>query len=222
MNGDVGGGGEATPMRVFLSYARLDRPRIQSLITALEDSGLEVWWDARINGGALFAKTIAAALEASDAVIVVWSKLSIESNWVLDEAMHGRDRGRLIPVSFDGSESPLGFRQFHTIDLSAWTGDPQSPQWAATLHAIAAVAGTPIPLPPRRTTVVRITRRRVIAGGTGLAIAAATGAAYLTWRHAKIAPSSDSVAVLPFRNLSADASQAFFSDGLTEEMRIAL
>ena len=209
-------------MRVFLSYARLDRPRIQPLITALEDSGLEVWWDARINGGALFAKTIAAALEASDAVIVVWSKLSIESNWVLDEAMHGRDRRRLIPVSFDGSQSPLGFRQFHTIDLSAWTGDTQSPEWAGTLHAIGVVAGTPIPLPLRRTPMARITRRRVIAGGTGLAIAAATGAAYLAWRHTKIAPSSNSVAVLPFQNLSADASQAFFSDGLAEEMRIAL
>ncbi len=209
-------------MRVFLSYARLDRPRIQPLIGALENSGLEVWWDARIDGGALFAKTIAAALEASDAVIVIWSKLSIESNWVLDEATHGRDRRRLIPVSFDGSESPLGFRQFHTIDLSAWTGDTQSAEWASMLHAIGVVMGTPIPLPQRRTTVARFTRRRVIAGGTGLAIAAATGTVYLIWRHAKIAPSSNSVAVLPFQNLSADASQAFFTDGLAEEMRIAL
>lgn len=222
MNTDVEGGGKATPMRVFVSYARLDRPRIQPLIAALEDSGLAVWWDARIDGGALFAKTIAAALEASDAVIVVWSKLSIESNWVLDEAMYGRDRRRLIPVSFDGSESPLGFRQFHTIDLSAWTGDTQTAEWAATLHAISAVAGTPIPLPPRRRPMARITRRHVIVSGTGLAIAAATGAAYLTWRHAKVTPSSNSVAVLPFQNLSADASQAFFSDGLADEMRIAL
>jgi TolB-like protein/Tfp pilus assembly protein PilF len=225
MNGDADGSGGATPLRVFLSYARLDRPRVQPLVTALEASGLDVWWDARIEGGALFAKTIAAALEASDAVIVVWSKRSIESNWVLDEAMHGRDRRRLIPVSFDGSESPLGFRQFHTIDLSAWSGDTRSAEWAATLHAIAAIAGTPLPAPmpvAPRGPLARITRRRVIAGGTGLALAAAGGAAYLTWRSAKVARSSNSVAVLPFQNLSADASQVFFSDGLAEEMRIAL
>jgi hypothetical protein len=92
MSADVDGGGEATPMSAFLSYARLDCPRVQPLITALQDSRLDVWWDAAIDSGALFAKTIAAALEASDAVIVVWSKRSIESNWVLDEAMHGRDR----------------------------------------------------------------------------------------------------------------------------------
>ncbi len=99
----------ATPVRVFLSYARLDRPRIQPLIAALKDSKIEVWWDARIDGGALFAKTIAAALEASDAVIVVWSKVSIDSNWVLDlvqrfprpqghRAVHRNAIGRLVPA----------------------------------------------------------------------------------------------------------------------------
>jgi hypothetical protein len=38
MNRDGEAGGEATPMRVFLSYARLERPRVQPLIAAPEDN----------------------------------------------------------------------------------------------------------------------------------------------------------------------------------------
>ena len=69
---------------------------------ALEAAGLSLWWDARIEGGAAFAKSIEAALEECDAVIVVWSAQSVGSDWVLDEAAKGRDLHKLVPVSFDG------------------------------------------------------------------------------------------------------------------------
>ena len=211
-------------IRVFLSYARADRARVANIVAALEANGFEVWWDALIDGGAIFSKTIAAALDKSDAVVVVWSKASVESNWVLDEATVGLDGRRLVPVSIDGSESPLGFRQYHAIDLSAWRGDSRSPEWASTLRAITSVAATAGNLPmraarPHRAAV--ITRRRLIVGAAGIAVAAAGGGGYLAWRHPK--PNSvNSVAVLPFKNMSVDATQAFFSDGLSEEIRFAL
>ena len=68
----------AEPVRptVFLSYARADQDRAAQLVMALEAAGLSLWWDARIEGGAAFAKSIEAALEECDAVIVVWSAKS--------------------------------------------------------------------------------------------------------------------------------------------------
>ena len=117
--------------RIFLSYSHLDRPRIGMIAQALESQQFEVWWDTLVEGGAAFSRVIADALESSTAVIVVWSKASIESDWVLDEAMHGRDRRKLIPVSLDGVQPPLGFRQYQTINLTDWQGDLTAPAWLA-------------------------------------------------------------------------------------------
>ena len=105
------------PVRLFISYARVDREPVERLAHALEAAGFRVWWDAALEGGHHFAAEIERELNAADAVIVVWSEASVQSNWVLDEAMHGRDRGCLIPVRFDETVPPLGYRQIQSIEL---------------------------------------------------------------------------------------------------------
>ncbi|MEO7206593.1 MAG: TIR domain-containing protein [Steroidobacteraceae bacterium] len=221
---------EAEPrkLRIFLSYAHVDRPRIATIATALEAEGFEVWWDTLIEGGSAFTKAIAAALDASAAVIVIWSIASIESDWVLDEAMHARDQKKLIPVTLDGIQSPLGFRQYQAIDLSAWSGDRASPLWSSVLRALAALAAGPAraqtkysaSAPPVHGSPTLFSRRGFLGAG---ATAALAGGGYFLWRRSRPdVASAHSVAVLPFQNLSGDSSQAFFSDGLAEEMRLAL
>ena len=76
---------------IFLSYAHGDQARAQRLAAALQRCGYTVWWDALIEGGTRYAKTIDEALEKADAVLVLWSKTSIESDWVRDEAAQGAD-----------------------------------------------------------------------------------------------------------------------------------
>ena len=94
------------------------RHRRPACRAALEKAGHTVWWDALIEGGANFASSIREALDAADVVIVLWSRSSVESDWVRDEAAQGRDRHRLVPLSIDGSQPPLGFRQYQVIDLA--------------------------------------------------------------------------------------------------------
>lgn len=106
------------PARLFLSYARADRDRVEPLADALRAAGHALWWDAHLEGGHRFATEIARELEAADAVIVCWSAESVRSHWVLDEATHGRDRGCLIPVRLDETPLPLGFRQLQAIDVA--------------------------------------------------------------------------------------------------------
>src|SRR5919205_2889116 len=100
---------------IFLSYDRDDSNAARVVATALEKAGHSVWWDLHVRGGAQFAKVIEEALKAADAVVVLWSKNSVESAWVRDEAAAGRDSARLVPVTIDGTEPPLGFCQFQTI-----------------------------------------------------------------------------------------------------------
>src|SRR3569623_1339913 len=125
---------------VFLSYDREDADKARPLATALEKAGHEVWWDLHVRGGAQFSKVMEEALRAADAVVVLWSKHSVESPWVRDEAAAGRDSGRLIPVSLDQTEPPLGFRQFQTLDLSNWRGRANSAQLRTLLADLDAMA----------------------------------------------------------------------------------
>jgi serine/threonine-protein kinase len=57
----------------------------------------------------------------------------------------------------------------------------------------------------------------LIAGGSVAAVAIAGGGAWFALRPT--AAKSNSIAVLPFENLSGDPSQAYFSDGIAEELR---
>ena len=128
---------------VFLSYDRDDTERARQFASALEKSGHSVWWDLHVRGGAQFSKAIEQALQAADAVVVLWSANSVESAWVRDEAAAGRDSGRLIPVTIDGTKPPLGFRQFQTIDLRGWKGRGSPQALKVLLADIAAMEREP-------------------------------------------------------------------------------
>lgn len=101
--------------QIFLSYSRTDADSAKAIATALMESGHSVWWDKHISGGSKFAAEIERALGAAEVVIVLWSKISVSSPWVLDEAAEGRDTDRLLPIALDDCKPPLGFRQFQTI-----------------------------------------------------------------------------------------------------------
>ncbi|MGH8262196.1 MAG: TIR domain-containing protein [Steroidobacterales bacterium] len=213
---------------VFLSYARADQARATKLVAALESGGFDVWWDALIEGGATFANTIEAALASCDAVIVAWSKTSVTSDWVRDEAAKGRDLRKLVPVSLDGTEPPLGFGQYHSIDLSRWRGNADEPEIESVLRGIASVAGKGASLPPRaakaRSGSIVLSRRGILIAAAGTAVAGVAG--FVAWRGGLFGGGlkivGNSVAVLPFENLSGDPNQTYFSDGLSEEVRATL
>ena len=211
---------------LFLSYAHADQRRAKTLAAALGAAGYTVWWDALIEGGAAFARTINVALDKADAVIVLWSATSIDSDWVCDEAASGRDRKRLVPLSLDGTLPPLGFRQYHAIDLSHWKGRAGDPEMAAIERAIAATcagetARTSSPSAPVASPGLS---RRSVGLLLGSAVVAAGGGA-IAWRQGWLGAaqlSKNSIAVLPLKNLAGNADQSYFSDGLTEELRTAL
>lgn len=229
MSRDAEKDGDSRRRTVFLSYAREDQAQAAQLAKALGDSGFDVWWDTLIHSGAEFSSTIEAALETCDAVVVAWSRASVRSDWVLDEASRARDLRKLVPLSLDGTAPPLGFRQYHFVDLSHWRGDPKAGGMIELIRGITAagsaaradtVAASPA---PARAQGRGLSRRSLAA--LGLAAAGAGIAGALAWQRGWFsgpAASRNSVAVLPFVNLSKNPDQDYFSDGLSEELRATL
>jgi adenylate cyclase len=127
--------------KVFLSYARDDALAAKELAECIERAGHDVWWDRHIQGGSRFSSEIDRELKSADAIVVIWSAASVESAWVQDEAAEGRDSGRLVPVSLGGSRPPLGFRQFHTVDLGSWSGAGEPQALDDLLEALVKTAG---------------------------------------------------------------------------------
>ena len=65
---------------IFLSYDREDVGHARPIAAALEKAGHKVWWDRHIKGGSRYAAEIERALGAADAVVVLWSHQSVQSN----------------------------------------------------------------------------------------------------------------------------------------------
>ncbi len=174
--------------RIFLSYARDDVDAAKQLAEGISEAGHDVWWDRNLHGGSRFDTEIDEALENAEAVVVLWSKASVGSAWVKDEAGEGRDSGRLVPVALDSAKPPLGFRQFQTIDLGAWDGHGRPETLDELLDGIARTCGSD---------------SRQAKPGTS--------------EGAKLRPKI-SICVLPFANMSGEAEQEYFSDGITEDI----
>lgn len=216
--------GEGPAKSVFVSYSRADQKRAIPVIKLLEEAGYKVWWDGLLEGGENYLPTTEAALDGADAVVVLWSKTSVDSHWVRDEAMNGRERGCLVPLSIDGANAPLGFRQFQVLDISKWRGSAGTPEAERILRAVAAQAGTSHIASPVAPAGFRPSRRALIGGALGLGAAGAAG--YWFWLRsddtAEGKGQTNSVAVIPFENLSGDPAQTYLSDGLSEEVRTVL
>jgi tetratricopeptide (TPR) repeat protein len=77
---------------------------------------VKVWWDFNLYAGDSFREAITNALDESKAVVVIWSKSSVLSPWVRDEATRAARQNKLVTVhvpDFDLADIPLGFGQLH-------------------------------------------------------------------------------------------------------------
>ena len=126
---------------VFISYSRQDQPIAEAIAANLARRGIEVWWDRDLLGGEDYRKKTAGIIARAAAAIVLWSRRSVESEWVIGEASAARERKILIPVNIDGAPPPLDFRPLNTIDLSQWIPGDRLPDML--VKAICEKTGRP-------------------------------------------------------------------------------
>lgn len=207
---------------VFISYKAEDRSRVEPLVDALEGEGLSVWWDARVTGGEAWREAIAEHLEAARCVIVVWSKRSTspEGRFVRDEASRAQQRGTYLPITIDKVQPPLGFGEMQALSLTGWKGGASDPHYRAVSACVHSMLGRTAPAENAHEKHPRFNRRAALAAGGAAVVAAAGAGGWLLLRSS--GARANTIAVLPFANLSGDPSQSYFSDGIAEEVRSAL
>lgn len=177
---------------VFISYARSTDTHAMRVADALRALGYDVWSDEYLPAHRAYAEVIEERLNAAKAVIVVWSADAVKSEWVRSEANRARESHKLVQIAFEPIVPPMPFDQIQCADVSGWTGANDNPGWRKVIEGIAALAGE------RRDEAIAV----LDGPPDGCA--------------------KPSVGVAPFVNLSNDASQDYFVDGITEDVVAAL
>src|ERR1043166_7008049 len=128
---------------IFLSYAKEDREAALKIAQLLESAGWTVWWDRRIPADRSWRSILEEALGQMRCMVVLWSKNSIESDWVKEEAEEARAVGKLVPVLIERVKPPVGFRAIQAADLSAWDGSGDAPGARQLIADLKALIGNP-------------------------------------------------------------------------------
>jgi hypothetical protein len=141
---------------IFLSYSREDQATARRYAEALQREGFSVWWDQVLKSGDAYDRVTEEALRTARAVIVLWSRNSVDSRWVRSEATTADRRGTLRPAMIEPCERPVMFELTHTAELSHWRGQPDDPAWMAFVSDLKAalpqgqVAAAGQPVSPTR------------------------------------------------------------------------
>jgi TolB-like protein/tetratricopeptide (TPR) repeat protein len=223
---------------VFISYASADATIANRVCELLESRGITCWIAPRnVRPGDLYADAIVQAINACRMLIVILSESAVGSGHVLREVERASAKNRpLISLRIAPVTLPPALEYFlsasHWLDAVDGRVERALPQLIEAvqghLHVAPGAPIAPLPEAPRKSA-----RGRLALWIGGIALLATIGflladklrtappaAAALAPAAAPdtFAPAPHSLAVLPFVNLSGDARDEYFSDGLSVEL----
>jgi len=129
---------------IFLSYNREDQATARRFAEAFARAGMSVWWDATLRSGEAYDQVTEKALREAKAVVVLWSKRSVDSRWVRAEATLADRNRTLVPAMIETCDRPIMFELTQTADLSQWSGDAGDRIWQAFIEGANALVFAPV------------------------------------------------------------------------------
>jgi len=230
---------------VFLSYAHEDADAVSRLAEALRATGVEVWFDqSELRGGDAWDQNIRAQIRDCALFVPIVSAHTqarregyFRLEWKLaDERTHLMAEGTpfVLPVVVDDTKErdALAPKSFVSVQ---WTRLPRAEAPSAFAQRVAQLLGESAKASTSRVAIALATRTESRKKSAVPAWAWITGAlsvisvvAFFATRKSvppaaetkPTAPvvSDKSIAVLPFENRSTDKENAFFTDGVQEDI----
>jgi TolB-like protein/Tfp pilus assembly protein PilF len=230
---------------VFLSYASQDAEPAQKICDALRAAGIEVWFDkSELRGGDAWDQSIRRQIKNCALLIPVVSHYTHERaegyfrlEWKLAvDRSHliMANKAFLVPVSIDdtGDDDENVPDKFREVQWTRLPGGETPPAFVERIQRLLSGEAAPAlerarPLgaatgsrqPPPRRQATRLIYAAITA-------AILLGLGYLGFERLKEpkpdTASAASIAVLPLANESGEASQQYFSDGISEDLITAL
>jgi TolB-like protein/Tfp pilus assembly protein PilF len=238
------GGSRAPAGAVFLSYASQDAEAAQRICDALRAAGIEVWLDkSELRGGDAWDRSIRQQIHNCALFVPIISQHTHERlegyfrrEWKLAvDRTHdmAEVKAFLVPVVIDGTteQDPTIPEKFRELQ---WTRLPEGVTPPAFVERIQRLlSGEAAPASSRSGTIpgaiVGAPRRRlgprtgILYGVIAVALLALGYVGLRQWNGSRpSAAGANSIAVLPLANESGEASQQYFSDGISEDLISAL
>ena len=128
---------------IFISYSSDDIAIAKEIAEELQSRGWSVFWDRTVPPGKDGFDIIEFELENARCVIVLWSKSSIKSKWVKEEAGEGLEKEILIPVFIEKVRPPFGFKRIQAADLTNWKRGIPNSEFDKLIKSIQSLSGMP-------------------------------------------------------------------------------
>lgn len=128
--------------RIFISYKREEASYAQRVCDVLTALGYDVFWDQDVQLGQRWNDVLDRKLFEAPAVVVLWSRRSVASEWVKHEASIALARGVLLQLVIeDGIEVPVQYQRENHASLVEWDGDPSDGGFPMLLQRLQTLLG---------------------------------------------------------------------------------
>lgn len=129
---------------VFVSYHKQDRARAEQAVASLTAHGYSVWWDERVTPMESWDKIVEREIRQAKCVLVLWTKSSVDSEWVRIEANFAKVArpAKLVQVRLEECDVPMNFSLIQHADAFAPALDPKlNLGWRRALEWVGLFVG---------------------------------------------------------------------------------
>ena len=137
-------------MRLFVSYARTDRPKVDPLAQRLRQVGNDTWLDIDLVGGQVWWDNILNQIRGSDAFIAIVSRSSLKSEACRIERRYASHLGKsVLPLAIEPLSAgmlPSDISRLQIVDYSQ-PGEDAAYALIGAIMRLPAPSPLPAPLP---------------------------------------------------------------------------
>jgi hypothetical protein len=84
---------------------------------------------------------IEKALNEAKCVIVIWSNLAVDSEYIKAEATEALEQNKLVPVKIENVNLPFRFKRVQTLSLLGWDGSKGFSEFRRLVDDICTILG---------------------------------------------------------------------------------